>query len=304
MREFELIEWIKNRQQTSHSLTLGIGDDCATFTATAGRKVLVTADMLLEGSCFILAEAGAYAVGRKAMAVNLSDIAAMAGIPKYAFVSYALPKIGGSATAQELQRGLEDAAQEFSVVIAGGDTNSWEGKLAISITMIGEASGKPPVQRSGARPGDGIFVTGPLGGSILGHHLTFTPKVALALTIHQKYDIHSMIDLSDGLSRDLKHIAKASGAGFVLEHDLIPVTSAAKELALQSGNSATYHALHDGEDFELCFTLSPKESVLLAQDTAFEVFRIGTITADCQYLIQQESQLKELATLAYEHKIT
>src|SRR5262245_60817410 len=124
---------------------------------TPGRPCLVTTDMLLEGSCFVLAEAGPRAVGRKAMAVNLSDVAAMAGVPRAAVVSVGLPRQGGRALAEDLYQGLRDVADAFDTALVGGDTNSWTGGLVITVTVLGEATPRGPVRRGGAKPGDWIL---------------------------------------------------------------------------------------------------------------------------------------------------
>src|SRR5207253_7470006 len=228
---------------------LGPGDDTAALGWPADTPCLVTADMLLEGSCFLLAEAGPRRVGRKAMAVNLSDIAAMAGRPVAAVVSVGLPRRGGRALAEELYRGLREVADAFDTAIVGGDTNSWDGPLVISVTLLGEATGRGPVRRSGARPGDWLLVTGPLGGSILGKHLDFTPRVREALRLHEAADLRAMIDVSDGLAADLQHICRESGCGAVLDAGRIPIADAAR--ALNDGRAPLEHALTDGEDFEL-----------------------------------------------------
>jgi thiamine-monophosphate kinase len=219
--------------------------------------------MLLEGSCFRLAEAGGYLVGRKAMAVNLSDIAAMAGEPVAAFVSVGLPRKGGRALAVDLYRGLREMADTFTTAIAGGDTNSWEGPLVISVTLLGQTTGRGAVRRSGARPGDWLFVTGPLGGSILGKHLTFTPRVREALALHAAVDLYAMIDVSDGLAADVNHLCTESRCGAVLRAEAIPVSAAAGEM--QDGVSLIQHALSDGEDFELVFAVSPEDGRRLEQ---------------------------------------
>src|SRR5207245_4789069 len=140
---------------------IGPGDDPAALRLSPGTSSLVTTDMLLDGSCFVLAEAGPRRFGRKAMAVNLSDIAAMAGKPVAAVVSVGLPRQGGRTLAEELYLGLREAADAFDTAIVGGDTNSWDGPLVISVTIVGEATGRGPVRRAGARPGDWLFVTGP-----------------------------------------------------------------------------------------------------------------------------------------------
>lgn len=220
----------------------------------------------MDGTDFHLADAGPYQVGRKAMAVNLSDVAAMAGRPRFAVVAVAFPQQGAgrfSATeiAQELHRGLSDMASEFNVVIVGGDTNSWDKPLAISVTLIGESTLKGVVKRSGAKVGDAICVTGSLGGSILGRHLEPKPRVNAALQLNEQYSINAMIDISDGLSVDLHHILEASGCGAELQADSIPIHTDAEMLSQQSGRTPIDHALNDGEDFELLFTLPANEAI-------------------------------------------
>src|SRR5436309_694120 len=175
--EFAFIDWVRRRTPADPRVLLGPGDDTAAVGFTPGAQVLVTTDMLLDGSCFLLAEAGPWRVGRKAMAVNLSDIAAMAGRPVAAVVSVGLPRQGGRVLAEELYAGLREVADEFGTAIVGGDTNSWDGPLVISVTLLGEATGRGPVTRSGARPGDVLLTTGPFGGSIREHHLDFIPRV-------------------------------------------------------------------------------------------------------------------------------
>src|SRR5262249_8863293 len=145
--------------------------------AAGAEPWLVTTDMLLEGSHFRIAETGPERVGRKAMAVNLSDIAAMAGRPVAAVISVGLPRQGAGDLAEGLYAGLRGMADEFGVAIIGGDTNTWDGKLAISVTLLGQPTPPGPVRRAGAGPGDWLLVTGPMGGSILGRHLNVTPRV-------------------------------------------------------------------------------------------------------------------------------
>src|ERR671930_2792736 len=208
--ELGVIYVVGRRTPSDARVLIGPGDDTAAVRLTPGVPTLVTTDMLLEGSCFRLAEAGPRLVGRKAMAVNLSDIAAMAGRPVAAVVSIGLPRRGGRALAEELYRGLREVADAFDTALVGGDTNSWNGPLVISVTLLGEATAKGPVRRSGARPGDWLLVTGPLGGSIRGKHLTFTPRVHEALGLHAHADLHAMIDISDGLAADVNHLCEES----------------------------------------------------------------------------------------------
>ncbi|MDY3560994.1 thiamine-phosphate kinase [Gemmata sp. JC673] len=274
--EFEYIAWLRSQTPAHPRVRIGPGDDCAALEPPA-RELLVTTDMLMDGTDFILSEVGARRVGRKAMAANLSDIAAMAGAPAAATVSVALPNARGADLARELFLGLRDVADAFNVPIVGGDTNSWAGPLVISVTALGEATERGPVRRDGARPGDWIFVTGPLGGSILGHHLDFTPRVAEALRLHEVVDLRAMCDISDGLSADLNHICEESRCGAVLEGGAIPITNAARELSRTSGRTPLQHALGDGEDFELVFAVSPEHGAqLLARSPFPGLAKIGT----------------------------
>jgi thiamine-monophosphate kinase len=254
--EFAFIDWVRRQTPGDPRVWIGLGDDAAAVALPSG-SCLITTDMLLEGSCFRLAEAGPRLVGRKAMAVNLSDIAAMAGRPVAAVVSVGLPRHGGRALGEDLYRGLREMADAFSTSLVGGDTNSWDGPLVISVTLLGEATPRGPVRRSGAKPGDWLLVTGPLGGSILGKHLTFTPRVHEALSLHAVADLHAMIDISDGLAGDLAHICEESGCGAVLRAADIPIAADARRMTDQ--RSPLDHALGDGEDFELLFAMSPED---------------------------------------------
>lgn len=261
--EFAYIDWLRQQTPADPRVLIGPGDDTAALRPGAG-PLLVTTDMLLEGSCFRLAEAGPRLVGRKAMAVNLSDIAAMAGVPFAAVVSVGLPKAGGRALAEELYRGLREMADQFDTAVVGGDTNSWDGGLSISVTLLGEATARGPVRRNGARPGDWLLVTGPLGGSIRGKHLTFTPRVREALALHEAADLHALIDVSDGLAADLAHICEESRCGAVLAADRIPISADAR--AMQDDRSALEHALGDGEDFELICAVAPADGARLLRE--------------------------------------
>jgi thiamine-monophosphate kinase len=277
--EFEYIAWLRARTPADPRVLLGPGDDCAALAPPSG-PLLVTTDMLMDGTDFVLAAVGPRRAGRKAMAANLSDIAAMAGTPVAAVVSVALPRgasddpthvasgsaAGGHGLAAELYLGLREVADAFGVALVGGDTNSWDGKLVISVTALGEATGRGPVTRRGARPGDWLFVTGPLGGSILGHHLDFTPRVREALALHRAVELRAMLDVSDGLAADLNHICEESGCGAVLTAEAVPISDAARDLARTSGKSPLEHALGDGEDFELVFAVSPADGAKLLAD--------------------------------------
>ncbi|MCY2966896.1 MAG: thiamine-phosphate kinase, partial [Planctomycetota bacterium] len=173
--EFDLIDRLRRATPANVRVPVGIGDDAAVLDWSVNPRCLVTVDMLMEGVDFTRDSATPEQIGRKSLAVNLSDIAAMAGKPVACVVAVSLPRDGGFELGQRLHTGLAALANEFGVAIAGGDTNTWDGPLVLSITVLGEPTGRGPVLRSGAKPGDWVFVTGELGGSILGHHLDFTP---------------------------------------------------------------------------------------------------------------------------------
>jgi thiamine-monophosphate kinase len=282
--EFDLIDWIRQRQasQSSPGTKLGIGDDCAVLRFEPSSEILVTTDMLMDGRHFQLDEDGPRAVGYKALAVNLSDIAGMAGVPRAAVVAIALPRAEAVAVAQGLYVGIRELAERFGVALVGGDTNAWDGPLVISVTVLGEATARGAVRRAGAKPGDAILVTGPLGGSLFaGRHLCPEPRIAEALAVHQVVSIHALIDISDGLSSDLGHILTESGGlGAILDELAIPVHSVAHKMSQTDGTPAIDHALDDGEDFELCLVVSADDAARLvaAPPAPAKLYRIGTVT--------------------------
>lgn len=300
--EFELIDWIRRQELPHPRIRRGIGDDAAVVSWPDPSDLLVTVDMLMDGVDFRVGETDPVRIGRKALAVNLSDIAAMAGWPVAAVVSVALPRRGGDTLAHGLQAGLQEMATRFDVALAGGDTNTWDGPLVISVTVIGEAIGKGPVLRSGAKPGDWIMATGSFGGSILGKHLDFTPRITEALALNQFVDLHAMIDVSDGLAADLRHILEESQVGAILESEKIPIAPDAH--ALQDKRSPLEHALGDGEDFELLFTVPPADGAKLLATPLFQapVWRIGEITTqDGLRLKDEQGQLSAAPELGWKH---
>ena len=216
------------------------------------------------------------------LAVNLSDIAAMAGVPRAAVVAVALPRADAVAVAQGLYIGMRELAERFGVDLVGGDTNAWDGPLVISVTVLGEPTARGAVRRAGAKPGDAILVTGPLGGSLFaGRHLRPEPRIAEALAVHQIVPIHALIDISDGLSSDLGHILTESGGmGAILDESAIPVHPDAHEMSHSDGTPAVDHALNDGEDFELCMVVSADDAARLLADppAPAKLYRVGTVT--------------------------
>ena len=295
MNERELINWIHQQGGTdSEGILVGPGDDCAVLASGDG-VLLVTVDQVLDGVHVDIARDGGRAAGRKAMARNLSDIAAMAGMPFVAVASVTLPK-GDDALGREIYAGLRDAAQAFGCPIVGGDVATWDHPLAISVTVLGKMpAGREPILRSGARAGDAICVTGVLGNSWpSGRDLTFTPRLAEADELVSRATPTAMIDLSDGLARDLRHVCTASGCGAMLDADAIPLAPGADLPA----------ALGDGEDYELLFTVPRDEAELLAATglAGTAVAILGEMTAVSDLLITDDTGTAPLPDAGWEHR--
>lgn len=303
MGEFDYINWLRKRTPPAAHVRVGPGDDAAVLDLPPGASLVVTTDMLLEGSCFRLAEAGPRLVGRKAIAVNLSDIAAMAARPIAAVVAGGLPREGGRCLAEELYLGMREIADAFACPIVGGDTNSWEGPLVLSVTLLGLATERGAVRRNGAKAGDWLFVTGPLGGSILGKHLSFTPRVHEALQLHAAADLNAMIDLSDGLAADVHHLCEESGCGAVLRADAIPISDDARRM--NDARPPLEHALGDGEDFELAFTVTPEvgQHLLATQPVpGITVTHIGEMM-DEGFWLEEAGRRRPLEPKGYVHEL-
>ena len=298
--EFGLIRQIRDAVRADPRVPLGIGDDCAMVRFRAGSDVLVTTDMLMDGRHFVLSECGPEAAGRKALGVNLSDIAAMAGVPVAAFVAIALPRDNSVAVARGLLDGLLPLAAEFGVVLAGGDTNRWDGPLVISVTLLGETTSHGPARRDGARVGDAILVTGPLGGSLLGRHLDPKPRVREALAIADLAPIGGMIDISDGFAADLGHLLDESG-GLGARIESVPIHPDARAMALRDGRSALDHALHDGEDFELCLALREPDASRLLAHPPCPLHRVGTVVAEPGLILIGPDGPSRLAPRGFDH---
>jgi len=307
--EFRLIESFRSAIGKTPQVLTGIGDDTAVVERSVGH-ILLAADMLLEGVHFDLATATPFQVGRKVLAVNLSDVAAMAGRPKYALVSLALPRqlseSHGEDFAGQLFEGILSLAREFRTIIVGGDTNSWDGPVVINVAIVGEVPSGEAITRCGAKSGDWIFVTGSLGGSITGHHLNFTPRVNEALALREACHLTSMIDVSDGLVADLYHILEESNAGAILDATSLPISDAAAAAAVDDDRTPLEHALGDGEDFELLFTVPPEDGQRLASSNplAISLSHIGEIVDGDSCRLREESGTETtLPRLGWSHNV-
>ena len=307
--EQQLVDWLRENLPASPHLRFGIGDDAAVLRWSAERDVVVTTDSVQDTVDFVLAEVEPALVGRKALGVNLSDLAAMAAEPVAAVVSLVLPRSGvGQMSALELAielfRGMLPLAEEFDVAIAGGDTNTWAGPLAVDVTALGRTTPSGPLTRRGAKPGDHVLVTGLLGGSILGRHLRVEPRVREAMLLHERYDLHAGMDISDGLALDASRLAAASGCGVALKLEDVPVSADARELAAATGRSALEHALGDGEDFELLLTAAPDvaERIVREQPLGIPVTRVGHCVAQPGLWHTDEAgHMEPLLPMGYQH---
>jgi thiamine-monophosphate kinase len=293
MIENEFVRRLTRRFPNLPPVEVGIGDDGAVLSNVSGTPVVVVTDLLLDGVHFDLRVTSPQLVGRKSIAVNLSDLAAMACEPTAAFISIAVPKsLRGDAASflEALYSGIEEMTTEYGFTLAGGDTNAWDGAFAINVCLTGTPMKNSPVLRSGAKAGDVLFVTGPLGGSLHhGRHLTFSPRLDVARWLVSNTSVHAMMDLSDGLSMDLHRMMEASHTGAVLESAHIPVHSDVP--LLLSDRERLAAALGDGEDFELLLSVSESDAATLpdlAERAGFQLVRIGRVVEGSELLLQDK----------------
>lgn len=284
MNENELLTVIKKIVgQPAGQVVTGIGDDAAVIKWTKTSYLLVTCDALVEGVHFISGELTWEQVGRKALAVNLSDIAAMAGLPLYATVSLGLPAPDKKLTTA-LYRGLSQLARTYQVAIIGGNL-SHSARFFVDITVLGRVEKKRLVLRSGGTPGDKLFVTGTLGGSRHTHHFSFEPRIRLARRLTSLLPVKAMMDLSDGLGADLPRLAEASRTGFRLFADRVPISPRLLS-SKTTRRSPLWHALNDGEDYELLFAVPEKYFTRVPHSVAgVPVTFIGELTDGEKVLI-------------------
>ncbi|MCC6466332.1 MAG: thiamine-monophosphate kinase, partial [Planctomycetes bacterium] len=271
--EFEYLKWIRSElPPAGPNLEVGPGDDCAILRVEKDRLALKI-DSVLEGTHFMLAKPGLKLaptlgpaatpedVGRKAVTRCLSDMAAMGATPSACLVAVMLPRGASVKLREDLFLGIAKTCATYGLSLAGGDTQSWDGPLCLSVSMVGLMDQVRPALRAGAAPGDVVAITGSLGGSILGKHLRFEPRIAEGRFLAEQ-GVSAMIDLSDGLSGDLTRILEESGlripVGADIAAEAVPVSKSARRLAkLENAgpDRALHHALHDGEDFELLFVV-------------------------------------------------
>lgn len=306
--EFELITRLKSGLPTNDSVIVGAGDDCAVIDAgVSGKWQLHKTDAIVEGIHFTR-EAAPEKVGHKALGRALSDIAAMAGTPRWATVTLGLPDGFDGEMVEAIYEGINRLAKRHEVAVVGGETVSNPERLAISVAVVGEVDRTKCVLRAGAKPGDGIWATGELGGSLEGHHLDFSPRLAEGRWLAEHFLPSSMIDLSDGLAGDLGHLLDAANAGAELLENALPIRREARLRARESdaAKPPLIAALTDGEDYELCFTLGQGNAVALLDQfrKAFPdtpISCIGRIIEEPGLKIKQKDGTKEFATRGFVH---
>jgi len=299
VNEREIIKLLRSfAGPKNKELIRGIGDDCAVIRLDEKRMWLITMDTLVESVHFNPEWHPPDKLGRKVLAVNVSDIAAMGGKPSFAFLSLGLPGNFDPAWVEKFSRGLNQACQEYECSLAGGDTVRSPRGTVITLTVIGEVEADRIIYRNTARPGDEVWVSGTLGNAAAGlalcesgkaediavaplvdRHLNPAPRLELARRLSASGAVHSMMDISDGLATDLAHICEQSGTGSVIYADLMPVLPLLKKTAMDMKKDVLSWVLTGGEDFELLFTAPAESSVLLENIQGKEKFltKIGYI---------------------------
>ena len=295
--EFGLIDRIRKMTSVPDPSWVGIGDDCAVIPLspeTGGAPasdLLVSTDMLVEGTHFLMEDISPRQLGWKSAAVNISDIAAMGGKPIATFLSLALPKTLPEQWMQEFMEGYNGISEKYGAALLGGDTTCSPDRICINVTVLGTCPRGKANLRSAARPGDLVCVTGTLGDSAAGlrlilggqkgaaprlmdRHYTPTPRVEEGLALSCLPGVHAMMDISDGVGSDLRHILDESGVGARIDTGKLPISKELQDLCIKKGWDPRELALCGGEDYELLFTMDPQET----PDIPYTV--IGEITAN------------------------
>jgi len=332
--EFDFINSLRKRVESlaTQSLVAGIGDDAAVVRNAAGKDTVITADLLVEDIDFHRTTTPPYLLGHKALAISLSDVAAMGARPLCSLISIGVPDdVWQTDFLDRLYDGLLDLANRYGVQLIGGDTSRTTDKIVIDSIVTGECGGGASVMRSGAKAGDQIFVTGSLGAAAAGlrliergahlaeqnlgdedsqkldhillRQLRPEPRVGWGMVLGSERLATAMIDLSDGLSSDLNHLCEASGVGALIDSSLLPIDDRVQELCGRRALDPLQLALHGGEDFELLFTVKPENAARLPRRVdGVEIKRIGEITTASEGVkISEGSRTWELKAGGWRH---
>ena len=308
MNEFELIHRLTRSLPTNPAVVVGAGDDCAVLdVGMPDRLLLFKTDAVVEGVHFA-SDAPPEKIGHKALGRCLSDIAAMAGTPTAALITIGLSRDFKPEMVEAIYTGMNALARRHQVAIVGGETTSSPERIFISVALLGWVPRGKGVLRAGAEAGDAIFVTGELGGSLAGKHLEFEPRLAEARWLAQQFPIHAMLDISDGLAGDLRHILTTSRVGAELLAPAIPISREARRAAKAGASAKTslLAALTDGEDFELLFTVASRQAVPLLdawrkQFPKLTLTCIGRIKAGEGVTIRDKQGVRPLTAHGYVH---
>lgn len=327
--EFGLIARLTENLETRPDVALGIGDDAALLDPGPGMLVAATVDALIEGRHFQLTTSTPEEIGRKALAVNLSDLAAMGAEPCWALVSLLLPTALAVETLDGIYAGLRDTAQRFGVAVVGGNVAATDGPLTLDVVAMGRCPRDSQITRHGAHPGDVLLVTGPLGAATAGllvardpdraaglarslleqarsALVSPTPRVEAGQALASHQLVTAMLDISDGLASDLRHLCVASDVGAELDESLIPIHSAATAIASRYGRESLTLALQGGEDYELLCAVAPER-----QDETLATLRavgcmptiIGRLTTPDagMTLRRMDGTIEQLAIRGWDH---
>jgi thiamine-monophosphate kinase len=330
--EAEIISRLKKLLPVSEDVLLGVGDDAAVVKTTSGRDLIVCCDLLVEGVHFRTDWTPARLLGWKALAVTLSDVAAMGGVPKFAMVSIALPHWCSTDFIDELFEGMSELAESCGVAIIGGDTSSSRDSLFIDVSVIGDCQSGKAITRRGANIGDRIYVSGSLGASAFGlslleegfrldgsqgvgdlrsqavlKHLSPGPQLKLGRALGETGLATAMIDISDGLSTDLHHILDESRVGAVIRAGAIPIAESVRSTAPGTPETDRLSlAIHSGEEYELLFTARPENHqrlISLAEGNNVNVTAIGDIIAGTELHLERNGANELVQPLGYQHLI-
>jgi len=341
--EWKLIRRIKTSFPASRhgDLVLGLGDDAAVIRTRSDKSLLLTTDLLVEGVDFDLSLCSYKQIGYKALAVNLSDIAAMGGRPRYFLVSLAIPSRASVSFVDQLYQGMQGLAKQFKVALIGGDTSSSPRDLFLNLVVAGEIEPSKLVRRAGARIGDRIFVTGTLGDSRAGleilksqgasskmqtnskravkrgarslpfaalihRHLYPMPRLREGRLLATEGLASAMLDLSDGLASDLRRLCEASRVGALIDPAFLPISPSLTRYAGFKERKSSDYALKGGEDFELLFTVPPSRIarlIQLQQREHLKVTQIGVIRPRREgvSMLARNGEKKKLNLVGYEH---
>ena len=331
--EFDFINSLRQRiGSSSQSIVTGIGDDAAVFRNSSGKETVVSTDLLVEDIDFRRSTTPPYLLGHKALAVSLSDLAAMGSRPLWSLISIGVPEdVWESDFIDRFYDGWLDLANRYGVQLIGGDTSRTNERLVIDSIAIGECSAGMAVKRSGASAGDQIFVTGSLGAAAAGlrliergahlaeqnladedsqkldhvllRQLRPEPRVGWGIVLGEERIVSSMIDLSDGVSSDLNHLCTASNVGALIDASLLPIDEHVVELCGRRALDPLQLALHGGEDFELLFTVKPENVARLPRRVdGVEIKRIGEVmSANYGVKISEGSRIWDLRPGGWKH---